>query len=155
MSTLLHATVYDFTQFDEFTGTDCKLNGITNKIFADFSRHVMTYISRETIKRRGGFQLDTDLFHTILSYTSQWRSRQFAISRNYSIVHYTRTDFSRSAVPHHSSGTGFQRRTFIFLDSGTIPAPQPQQLLTHSALAGNLPCLLHCTYLVVTLLELL
>jgi hypothetical protein len=31
LSTLLHVTVYVYTQFAECTGTDCKWNGITKK----------------------------------------------------------------------------------------------------------------------------
>jgi hypothetical protein len=60
----------------------------------------------------------------------QWRYRQFiitvssaiVISHSLSAVHYTCTESSRYAVPHHSSGTGFQRRTFAFLGSRTVPA---------------------------------
>jgi hypothetical protein len=42
----------------------------------------------------------------------------------------TRTESSWSAVPHYSSGTGFQLRTFSFLGPRTVPATLPQQHLT-------------------------
>jgi hypothetical protein len=38
---------------------------------------------------------------------------------------------------HQTSGTGFQRRTFPFMGSRTVPVPRPQQLVTHRALNGN------------------
>jgi hypothetical protein len=38
-----------------------------------------------------------------------------------------------------SSGTGFQRQTFPFLGSLTVPAPQPQQILTHRAINPSTP----------------
>jgi hypothetical protein len=42
-----------------------------------------------------------------------------------------------SLVSHQSSGMGFQLRTFLFLGSGTLAFPQPQRLLTRSALTGT------------------
>jgi hypothetical protein len=52
---------------------------------------------------------------------------------NYTLQHYryyvqsvcsTYTESSWTAVPHQSSGTGFQRRSFLFLGSRTVPIPQ-------------------------------
>jgi hypothetical protein len=41
-----------------------------------------------------------------------------------------------SAVLHQSSGTSFQWWIFHFLGSQTVLVPQPQQLLTHSAVTN-------------------
>jgi hypothetical protein len=38
---------------------------------------------------------------------------------------------SWSAVPLQPSGNGFQRRTFLFMGSRTVPVSQPQRLSTH------------------------
>jgi hypothetical protein len=39
---------------------------------------------------------------------------------------------------HQSSSNGLKRWTFTFLDSRTIPTPQPQRLLTHRALTNSI-----------------
>jgi hypothetical protein len=104
-----------------------------------------------------------DLFDTYIAYNywlqfSLWCYRQFSITiyialslfHNYCIrFAITRTESSRSAIPHKSSGTGFQRQMFPFLCSRTIPIPQSQRLSAlsifncflffRSVLSGALP----------------
>jgi hypothetical protein len=53
-----------------------------------------------------------------------------------SAIHSTRTESFWSAVPHWSSGTGFQRRTFPFLGSRTAPASQSH--LTYSTVTNSI-----------------
>jgi hypothetical protein len=43
---------------------------------------------------------------------------------------------SQSAVPHQFSCTSFQWQTYLFMGSRTVPAPQPQQLVTHNAVTN-------------------
>jgi hypothetical protein len=89
------------------------------------------------IKRRGfwiGHWIYSTL--TILRYTSQWCSHQFSVTFYNSLQ--ALTESSRYVVPHQSPGTGFQRWTFPFLGSLTIPAPQPQWLLTQSPLINSI-----------------
>jgi hypothetical protein len=83
--------------------------------------------------------LYTCRLHRLWLQFTLWCSRQYTqlhyslsllIHSLLSVVHYTSTESSWSAVPHYSSGTGFQRWTFTFLGSRTIPFAQPQQLLT-------------------------
>jgi hypothetical protein len=70
-----------------------------------------------------------------LNYNLFWRYRQFTQSA----VHYTHVLSLLSLLALHPfSGTSFQRQTFPFLNSRTVPVPQPQQLLTRSSLTGTL-----------------
>jgi hypothetical protein len=47
------------------------------------------------------------------------------------------TELSWSAIAHQSSGTGFKRRTFSFLYSRIVPAPQQQWLALRSPSTGT------------------
>jgi hypothetical protein len=97
-----------------------------------FTFHIVTVV--QLIKRdMGVLDWTLELFDIILSYTSQWRSRQFSITvyialslfKHYSLFTITRTWSSQSAVPCQSSGIGFKRRTFSFPGSRTVFVPQP------------------------------
>jgi hypothetical protein len=66
--------------------------------------------------------------------------RQFSITvstalslfHNYSLQFTkTRPWSSRSALPHQSFCTGFERQTFPYFGSRTVPSPQPQRVTEH------------------------
>jgi hypothetical protein len=74
------------------------------------------------------------VFGLVNGFDTRRPSLQFTLFLTLDSSHYTRTEASQSAVRHQSSGTGFQRQTFLFLGSRTVPAEQSQQMLTRSSL---------------------
>jgi hypothetical protein len=79
------------------------------------------------------FYWTLDLLDTLLTVTD-YNLQSIALS----LFHAVCLQFTTHALaplgplsPHKSYGTSFQRQTFPFLGSQTVPAPQPQQFLTH------------------------
>jgi hypothetical protein len=88
---------------------------------------------------------------TILNCNLQWLFHQFSVTVCIALSLFLTAclQFTTHALGplcllslYQSSGTGFQRRTFPFLSSQTIFAPQSQQLLTHNALSIIRNCFL-------------
>jgi hypothetical protein len=69
----------------------------------------------------GNWMYRTQSLQILITIYSLQRYRYFTLSA----VHYTYTWFSRSAVLHHPSGTGFYWRTFPLPGSRTFPVPYP------------------------------
>jgi hypothetical protein len=106
------------------------------------------------IKKLGALDWTLAAYITLLQLT-EWCCRHVTITV-YSLTLFlqftTRSEFSWSAVPHQSSGSVFQRRTLPFLGSRTVPIPQPQQHLPHTAVANFiLPAALRTTIILLKL----
>jgi hypothetical protein len=75
--------------------------------------NIMLWASSDVTYKDGVLDWILDLVDTPLTIINYNYSRYRYFAHSLPAVHYTRTEPSRSAIPYQSSGTSFQRRTFL------------------------------------------